>query len=100
LNDHKSERDPGHKIEYDYIVRVKAVDLLVEVMKQEDVVIPQGFNLLSFKSPKLLNMRRYQETGLISSYIIIRTQKKEQVVEEGIEEAGAPLEVERPKSSC
>ena len=74
-------------IKYEYIVRVRALDMLANIMKADGVSIPPDFGFVRFKSPKLLNMRTYQANGLISSYIIIRNHKMEEVVEDWFGEA-------------
>ena len=77
-------------IEYEYIIRVAALDTLNDMMKEEKIPVPQDFGILSFKSSKLLDMRKYYETGLISSYAIIKTLREEEILEEEFRESTRP----------
>lgn len=99
LNSRRNEfSNKGMEIRYEYIVRVRALDVLAENMKADSVPIPLDFGFVRFRSPKLLNMTPYLENGLISSYIIIKKHKMEEVVEEWSEEAETPLQRDRSVS--
>lgn len=76
-------------VEYEYILGLRALDTLTSAMKRDGVSVPESFNLVSFKSPRLVDMERYRESGVISSYVIIKSERRDQIVDEGMGEDAA-----------
>jgi hypothetical protein len=68
--------------EYKYIVEIKAWEAFKNVMRREGIVVPEGAHT-SFTTGKRLDMKSYQENGLIWAYSIIRVRSTEEVIEEG-----------------
>lgn len=78
------ESAEGPAVEYEYILEVGTLRDLTQLMVREKIPVPRDFALVSFKAQKLLDMKEYQKEGLISSYVIIKTEKKEEVVDESL----------------
>lgn len=80
----------GPAVEYEYILEVGTLRDLALLMVREKIPVPRDFALVSFKAPRLLDMKEYQKKGLISSYIVIKTEKKEEVVDESVHKEKTP----------
>jgi hypothetical protein len=68
--------------EYQYVVNVRAIETFVNTMSREGLALPQQ-SAISFRSRRLLNMRKLKERGILWSYSIIRVRTVEDVLEEG-----------------
>lgn len=87
-------RQKGPTVEYEYILELKALEDLAELMKRHEVPVPTDFAFVSFKSPKRLDLREYQKRGVISSYVVIKAENKQELVEEFVRERTLDEETE------
>ena len=69
--------------EYRYNVRVRALEAFANLLARLGIRIIDQSSYVSFTSPRLLNMKQFEQTGLIWSYSIARVQRNEELVEEG-----------------
>ncbi len=89
-NDRQSVACPT--VEYEYVIRVGALDSFKDLLKEEKIPVPAGFGLLSFKSSRLLNMKKYFDRGLLSSYAILKTVREDEWLEEEFQEKSSSHE--------
>lgn len=69
-------------VDYEYIVEVKGLEALAQMMKKDKIPVPKDFTLVTFRSTKLVDMKSYKESGAVSSYVIIKSEKRERLVED------------------
>lgn len=74
---------PGLAPEYRYIVHIRALETLTNLLRREGISIPEGSMHVSFPANTRLNMKALKDMGLIWSYSVIRVRKDEEIVEEG-----------------
>jgi hypothetical protein len=72
---------PDH--EYRYLVKPRALETFVNLMKHEGIIITDPSATLSFPSPRILDMKSLKERGVLWSYTIIRITKNEELIEIG-----------------
>jgi len=77
------EEATGGNTEFQYIVNIRAFETFRNLLRQEQIQIPEGSNHVTFTVPKRLDMKGYKERGLIWSYTVIRLRRTQDVVEEG-----------------
>jgi hypothetical protein len=83
--EHRVESSPTDdgRVDYEYVVNVRAWETFANVMRGYGVNLRQGDRQVTFRSGQRIDMKRMKEKGLVWSYTIAKIVVGKEVVEKG-----------------